>query len=74
MKIKGTGSFLPTPIVSNEAITDKPDWVYDKLGIKERRITYQKTSDIATLAARIAIDNAGLDPLDIEMIITVHTP
>lgn len=69
MNIKGTGSYLPNMIVSNETITDTPDWVYKKLGIKERRTTPLSTSMIATLAATRAIDNAGIEAKDIDMII-----
>jgi 3-oxoacyl-[acyl-carrier-protein] synthase-3 len=46
-------------------------WVYENVGIKERRIAseYQATSDLAALAGQRAIDDAGLKNEDIELII-----
>ena len=69
MRIIGTGSFLPNTIVSNKEITDTPEWVEYKLGIKERRMTNNLSSDIGAIAAERAIKSAGLEPLDIDMII-----
>jgi len=39
--IRGTGSYVPTDIISNEELADgintTPEWIKDKLGISERR-------------------------------------
>lgn len=73
--IIGTGSFVPDNIVTNkdlEKIVDTSDeWIVTRTGIKERRIAdaAMATSDMATLAAKKALDNAGLSAKDIDLII-----
>lgn len=71
--IKGTGSYAPENVVKNEffeAVGSSDEWIYKNLGIKERRIsTGETTSDLAFKAGRIAIENAGLKPEDIDLII-----
>jgi 3-oxoacyl-[acyl-carrier-protein] synthase-3 len=74
-KITGTGSYVPEKIYTNkmlESMTDTSDeWIYENLGIRERHIVSpgQCTSDLAIQAGVRAIDNAGLSPNDIDMII-----
>ena len=74
-KISGTGSYLPENIVSNkylETITNTNDkWIFENLGIKERRLSdkNQATSDLGFEAGKDAIQNAGLAPSDIDLII-----
>ncbi len=74
-KIIGTGSYLPEKIYTNkylESLVDTNDkWIYEKLGIKERRIASanEATSDLGAIAAKNAIDNARLAPEDIDLII-----
>jgi 3-oxoacyl-[acyl-carrier-protein] synthase-3 len=71
--IKGTGSYAPENIVKNEffeSVGSNDEWIFSNLGIKERRISNgETTSDLATKAAQIAIKDAGLTPLDIDLII-----
>jgi len=71
--IRGTGSYTPKNIVKNshfDAIGSSDEWIYDKLGIKERRIsTGETTSDLAFQAALIALSDADLTPLDIDLIV-----
>ncbi len=73
--IIGTGSCLPPKIVTNEdleKIVDTSDeWIVSRTGIKKRRVADENTatSDLATVAARRALDDAGLKPSDIDMII-----
>ena len=69
MKIKGTGSYLPYKIVNNDEISHDPEWVYSKLGIRERRRSYKPTSLMAIRAARKAIESAGIRPNEIGLII-----
>lgn len=75
VKIIGTGSYTPDTIYTNEYLeTQVPtssQWVYENVGIKERRIAApnQATSDLAAIAGQRAIDNAGLSNSDIELII-----
>ena len=75
VKITGTGSFLPETIYTNqflETIIETNDaWIQENLGITERRIAdnTQATSDLAAGAGERAIQNAGLKPEDIDLII-----
>lgn len=82
VKITGTGMCVPDMRVSNHLLEGmcpavNPEWTYNTLGIRERRIakSYQHTSDLAASAGTMAIENAGLLVEDIDMIIvTTITP
>ena len=71
--IRGTGSYAPENIVKNnffENVGSSDKWIFENLGIKERRIsTGETTSDLAYKAGVSAIENAGLLPSDIDLII-----
>ena len=74
-KISGTGSYLPANRVSNDDLAQKVDtsdeWITARTGIKFRHIAAEneKTSDLAAEAARRALDAAGLDSGEIDLII-----
>lgn len=78
-KIIGTGSYLPSKILTNfdlEKIVDtSDDWIVERTGIKERRIADKSelTSDLALKASLDAIKNANIDKNDIELIIVATT-
>src|SRR5271169_6188633 len=73
--IKSTGSYVPSKILTNEEVVanlpTSPQWVLEKLGIRERHIAEpdEYTSDLAARAGLDAIAAAGLEPNDIELII-----
>lgn len=71
--IKGTGSYAPDNVVKNdffESVGSSDAWIQKNLGIKERRIsTGETTSDLAAMAAKRAIEDAGLHVNDIDLII-----
>jgi 3-oxoacyl-[acyl-carrier-protein] synthase-3 len=71
--IRGTGSYAPANVVKNDffdSVGSSDEWIFKNLGIRERRIsTGQTTSDLAALAGQQAIENAGLTPLDIDLIV-----
>ena len=71
--IRGTGSYAPKNIVKNdffECVGSSDQWIYENLGIKERRIsTGETTSDLAYQAGLSAIQNAKLAPDEIDLII-----
>ncbi len=73
--IVGTGSFLPETIVTNadlERIVDTSDeWIRTRSGIVERRKADpdMATSDMGLIAARRALDNAGVRPAELDLII-----
>lgn len=74
-KISGTGSYLPANCVSNDDLAQKVDtsdeWITARTGIKFRHIAAEneKTSDLAAEAARRALDTAGLNGSEIDLII-----
>jgi len=72
--IKGTGSYLPSKIVTNydiEKMVDTTnDWIQKKLGINERRVVEDELpSDMGYEAAKQALINANLSIEDIDLII-----
>lgn len=73
-RIIGTGSYVPENIVTNDQmatiVETSDEWISSRTGIQERRISTGETaSDLAIQAAKAAIDNAGIDPLEIDLII-----
>ncbi|MBT4146175.1 MAG: 3-oxoacyl-ACP synthase, partial [Gammaproteobacteria bacterium] len=74
-KVIGTGGYLPAEIKTNEDISRTVDtsdsWIFERTGIKSRRIAAkdETASSMAEIAARQAIDMAGIDPKDIDLII-----
>lgn len=74
-KIIGTGAYTPSKVFTNEYLETKVDtnskWIYENLGIKERRIaaSNEATSDLALKAAEMALVNANLTPEEIDLII-----
>lgn len=75
IKITSTGSYTPEKIFTNEyletLVDTKSDWIFENLGIKERRIAadHQCTSDLAAEAAQRALDHSGYSAEDIDLII-----
>lgn len=79
VKIIGTGSYVPETIYTNEyletIVPTSAKWIYENLGIKERRVAApdQATSDLAAKAGERAIEDAGLKSEDIDLIIVATT-
>ena len=73
LKILGTGKYLPSTVVTNEDFTrivdTSDEWIVKRTGMKERRIASEPTHVMAERAARAAIEDAGLSPLDIDLIL-----
>lgn len=78
-KIIGTGSYLPEKILTNydlEKMVDTThDWIVERTGIIERHIVAQNetATTMADIAGRRAMEMAGLNPSDIDMIIVSST-
>ena len=78
-KLAGIGSYLPQNIVTNvdlEARIDTSDeWIKARTGIHQRHIAAdgEHTSDLATHAARAALEHAGMSADDIDLIIVATT-
>ena len=66
---------MPPRVMTNEdwsgLVETSDEWITTKTGIKERRIADPETctSDLAVLASQQAIEEAGLSPDDIDMLI-----
>ena len=73
--ITGTGSSVPERVVTNhdlEKIVDTSDeWITTRTGIRERRIAAEGegVSKFAEEASRRALAAAGVDPVDVDLII-----
>lgn len=71
----GTGSYLPERVMTNEdwsKIVDTTDeWITSRTGIKERHFAAddEATSDLIAKAGAIALEDAGIDKDDIDVII-----
>lgn len=79
--VRGVGHYLPDRIVPNaefEKLIDTSDeWIRTRSGIERRHFAAegQTTSQIATLAARAALADAGLEPSDLDaIIVATSTP
>jgi 3-oxoacyl-[acyl-carrier-protein] synthase-3 len=72
--IIGIGSYVPKKVLTNEDIDllgndTNSDWTKEKLGIEERRVVEDELpSDLAYHAAIEAIQDAGIDKNDIDLI------
>ena len=73
--VLGSGGYLPEKILSNEELARMVDtsdeWIRQRTGIHERRIAAdgEFTSDLGVKAAQAALDDAGLTPADIDLIV-----
>ncbi len=73
--ISGLGYYVPEKILTNqdlEKMVDTTDeWIRTRTGISERRIAEKGTgvSDLAVKAALMAIQNAGIKPEDLDLVL-----
>ena len=79
-RIAGTGGYLPANRLTNAALADQlaargvetsDDWIVERTGIRARHLAAPDVpaSELAVPAARAALEAAGLQPQDIDMII-----
>lgn len=75
VSIIGTGSYVPERVLSNaeleKMVETSDEWIVTRTGIRERRIARgdEHTSDMATAAAKSAMENAGITADEIDLII-----
>ncbi|MBT5434888.1 MAG: ketoacyl-ACP synthase III, partial [Rhodospirillaceae bacterium] len=73
--ITGCGAYLPERCVTNSelaaALDTTDEWIQSRTGIRQRHIAAdgELTSDLATNAARKALDAAGLTADDIDLVV-----
>jgi 3-oxoacyl-[acyl-carrier-protein] synthase-3 len=73
--ITGTGSFVPPKVVTNDdmaqIVETSDEWIRSRSGISERRFASEKetTSGMAAAAAEKALEAAGIERSEIDLII-----
>ncbi|NIM26715.1 MAG: beta-ketoacyl-ACP synthase III [Gammaproteobacteria bacterium] len=78
-RILATGSYLPERVMTNaelESLVDTSDeWIRERTGIERRHIVAdgESTCDLAERAARAALESAGVDPAELELIVVGTT-
>ena len=75
-RIVGTGHYVPEKIISNHDLAQlmptNDEWITERTGIKERRYFEEGKDTVAgmgAIASRLAIERAGLQVSDIDMIV-----
>ena len=74
VQVVGVGSSVPDNVIKNEDLASlgyDADWIVQRTGILERRHAppHMATSDLAVAAARHCIEQSGVDPGDIDLVL-----
>ncbi|MBM3307667.1 MAG: ketoacyl-ACP synthase III [Candidatus Eisenbacteria bacterium] len=79
--IVGLGTYVPPRVVTNDdfskTVETSDEWITQMTGIKERHFVDGDTasSDLAALAGKVALERAGVDPPDVDMVlVATSTP
>ncbi len=78
-RIAGTGSYLPEKVLTNDDLSrfvdTSDEWIRSRTGIRERHVAAdgQTTGDLGVEAARRALEAAGVDPGDLDLIVVGTT-
>lgn len=78
-RIAGTGSYLPEKVLTNadleKMVETSDEWIQTRTGIRERHIAAEgeTTSDLGYQAALRAIEAAGIDASQLDMIVVGTT-
>lgn len=78
-RIAGMGRYLPERVLTNfdlEKMVDTTDeWIRTRTGVERRHVVEedQTTSDMCVRSAQNAMDDAGVTPADVDMVITGTT-
>jgi 3-oxoacyl-[acyl-carrier-protein] synthase-3 len=73
--ITGLGTHVPERVLTNDELAQLVDtsdeWIVERTGIRERRIASQDEAltDIALPAARAALDEAGVEAADVDLLV-----
>jgi len=77
--VRGVGGYLPERVMTNDDLAKLVDtsdeWIVQRTGIRQRHIAAEGevTSDLALVAAKRALENAGLEASDIDLIVVGTT-
>lgn len=75
VRILGTGSYVPDAVVTNEHLNRRlgfdSEWIVKRTGILERRhaLPHQATSDLCHEASRKCLEQAKVDPKDVDLLV-----
>ncbi|MGB1110476.1 MAG: beta-ketoacyl-ACP synthase III [Gammaproteobacteria bacterium] len=78
-RVIGTGGYLPERVMTNaeleQMVDTSDDWIRERTGIEKRHIAGQNetTCDLAEQAARRALEAAGLEPSELDLIVVATT-
>lgn len=79
-QVIGCGSYLPSRVVLNSdlaamGVETSDEWIVQRTGIRQRHIAAEgeKTSDLAVAAARQALQRAGIEGKDLDLIVLATT-
>ena len=73
--IRGVGGYLPKRVMTNNdlarLVDTSDEWIRERTGIEQRHIAEpgEVTSDLGIAASRQAIVRAGIDPIDIDLVV-----
>jgi 3-oxoacyl-[acyl-carrier-protein] synthase-3 len=74
-RVIGLGHYVPPEVVPNGPIAERigvdDAWIQKRTGIKSRRraAPAERMTDLATFAGRRALSDAGVDPLDVDLVL-----
>lgn len=74
IQVLGTGFYVPEKVITNDDLAKMVDtsdeWIMQRVGVKNRHIsTVETAADFAEKAAREALDSAGVDSSELDLII-----
>ena len=73
--IRGVGAYLPKRVITNDdlarLVDTSDEWIRERTGIEERHVAEEGevTSDMGIAASHQALVRAGIDPIDIDLVI-----
>ncbi len=72
--VAGTGSALPEKVVSNDDLAQfldtSDEWIVSRTGIRRRHVlTHESLTDLAVASAKIALEDAGAEASEIDLIL-----
>lgn len=73
--VRGCGGYLPAETLTNAELAKQVDtsdeWIVQRTGIRERHLAApgEMTSDLAIAAAKPALEEAGMDPAELDLIV-----
>lgn len=73
--IRGVGAYLPKRVMTNDdlarLVDTSDEWIRERTGIEQRHIAEpdEITSDLGIAASKQALVRAGIDPVDIDLVI-----